>query len=396
MKYCVIVPDGAADHPLLRLGGKTPIEAANTPNMDRAAREGMLGVTTHVPPRMTPGSAVALMSVAGYNPREYYTGRGPLEAADMGIEMKLRDWAVRCNFVTVQDGVLVDFTADHISTEDAAQLVEALNKELGSDEITFHTGTGYRHVMIYRGAEPLVTETVPPHDIVDMPVSDALPSGSGGRVLRELMEQSQAVLADHPVTRARTDQGKNPPNTIWLWGQGTRPRLPSFESRFGLRGAVISAVKLARGIGRLIGWDVIDVPGATGYLDTDYAAKGRYAVQALEDHDLVLVHIEASDEASHERSARRKMQALERIDQDIVGPILAQSERPEGLRVLIMPDHITSVREGRHERGLVPFALWGEGIRIASGVPYGEATAEATDVRIDGGHELMGQLVHGA
>jgi 2,3-bisphosphoglycerate-independent phosphoglycerate mutase len=396
MKYCVVVPDGAADYPLSELGGKTPLEAADTPHMDRAAAGGLIGVSDHVPARMTPGSSVAMMSVFGYDPATCFTGRGPLEAADLGIEMGPGDWAVRCNFVTVSDGVLEDFTAGHISNDEAAALIEALNADLGNDELTFHAGTSYRHVLTYTGLIALMAETTPPHDIVGQDCEDYLPQGDGSEVLVYLMQRSRAVLEDHPVNRARRERGEEPANMIWLWGQGLRPDLADFHERFGVKGAVISAVNLVRGIGRLIGWDIVRVPGATGYVDTDYAAKGRYAVEALRRRDLVLVHVEASDEASHEQDVRAKMGALERIDADIVGPVMAYRPEAGGLRLLVTPDHLTAVQDGKHKRGRVPFAMWGDGIEAASGARYTEAHAEASDVVIEPGSDLMGEFIgHG-
>ncbi len=392
MKYCLIVPDGGADAPVRQLGDLTPLEAADIPEMDCVAREGLLGVTSHVPARMTPGSSVALMSVAGYDPRRYFTGRGPLEAADLGLDMGDRDWAVRCNLVTVTDGVLRDFTAGHISTSEAAELIAALDEELGGDTLSFHVGTGYRHIMLKRDSGALDAETLPPHDVVGLPIVDTRPTGPNAGEFLDLMEKSRSVLRNHPVNAARVAEGKSVANMIWLWGQGTRPRMEPFSDRFGVRGAVISAVNLARGIGKLIGWQVIHVPGATGYLDTDYGAKGRAAVESLRERDLVLVHIEAPDEASHEGDAGAKVRALEQIDHHIVGPVMEHLRVRSG-RVLVMPDHITSVVDGKHKRGLVPFALWGEGVEAASGVGFNEPEAEGTGVEMPDGHDLMAQLI---
>ncbi len=392
MKYCVIVPDGAADYPVAKLGEKTPLEAARTPNMDRAAQEGLLGLTCHIPPRMTPGSSVAIMSVVGYDPVENYTGRGPLEAADMGIQMGPRDWAVRCNLITAGQETLEDFTAGHISNEEAGALVEALNQRLGTNELTFHAGTSYRHIMMYRGPLALAVETVPPHDVVGQPLRQNYPRGENAELLVDLMERSRSVLEAHEVNHVRVDLGRNPANMIWLWGQGQTPALKSFRSRFGLAGGVISAVNLVRGIGRLIGWDVITVPGATGYVDTDYAAKGRYAVDGLRTHDLVFVHIEAPDEAAHDQDLQGKIRALEQIDREIVGPIMAQCA-DQGLRLLVMPDHVTSVEDGKHKRDQVPFVMWGAGVEARSGRPFTEAHARATDVVIEQGHDLMPKFV---
>jgi len=394
MKYCVIVPDGAADFPVPRLNNRTPLEVARIPSMDRAASEGLLGLSENVPRRLSPGSAVAMMSVVGSDPVQHFTGRAPLEAADLGLRLERGQWAVRCNLVTVADGKLVDFTAGHISTQEADLLITALQEGLGSEELSFHTGTGYRHVLIYTGPEPLNAETVPPHDIVGEPLRESLPRGEGGDLLVDLMERSRAVLEPHDVNHVRVDLGKNPANMIWLWGQGVQPDLEDFHGRFGIRGAVVSAVNLVRGIGRLIGWDVVDVPGATGEVATDYAAKGRYAIDALTRTDLVLVHVEAPDEASHDRDLKAKIRAIERIDRDIVGPLMAHAaEVDEGLRLLIVPDHVTSVEDGRHKRGAVPFAMWGAGVEAASGSPYTEAHAAAAEVEVAPGCDLMGEFI---
>ncbi len=393
MRYCIIVPDGAADYPLSRLDGKTPLQAARTPNMDRAARDGLLGVAGHVPPRMTPGSSVAMMSLLGYDPLEYYTGRGPLEAADLGLQMEPADWAGRCNLITAADDTLADFTAGHISTEEARLLIGTLNDALGTPRLSFHTGTSYRHVMLYRGPETLEAETMPPHDIVGQRMADHYPRGAGDEFLLGLMQQSHRLLAAHEVNEVRRDLGKNPANMIWLWSPGKRPALPPFAERFALTGAAISAVNLVRGLARIIGWDIVSVPGATGYLDTDFAAKGRYTVDSLGDHDVVLVHIEAPDEASHERNVRAKIQAIERIDREIVGPVMAAADQGVPLRLLLAPDHATSVEDGRHKADEVPFAIWGEGIRAASGMPFTEAHAASSEVRIERGHGLIAELL---
>jgi len=393
MKYVVIVPDGAADYPVARLGGKTPLEAARTPNMDRAAAEGLLGVTCHVPRHMTPGSEVAIMSLMGYDPVQYFTGRGPLEAADLGIELGPKDWAFRCNLVTVGDDSLADFTGGHITTEEARLLLDALNRQLGNEAVGFHPGTSYRHVMTHRGQERFNVETVAPHDIVGQPIVEHLPRGEGAEILVDLMRQSVPVLEAHEVNKVRVDLGKNPANMIWLWSPGQRPGLRQFADLFQLHGAVISAVNLVRGLGRLVGWEVVLVPGATGYTDTDYAAKGRYALDALTRCDLVFVHIEATDEASHDRDVKAKVRALEQIDREVVGPVMAQAEAEGQMRVLIVPDHVTSVEDGMHKRDRVPFVIWGEGIRAASGQQFNEAEAEASEVEIPEGHALMEEFL---
>lgn len=393
MNYCLIIPDGMADNPVRRLDGKTPMEAARIPNMDRAAREGMLGLVRTVPARMEPGSSVAMMSIMGYDPRRCYTGRAPLEAADMGIEMAQDDWAFRCNLVTLSDDILADYAAGHITTEEAALLIAALNETLGSEEITFHTGTSYRHIMLYKGAEDVSATTVPPHNVVGQTIKKNLPRGKGSRLLIDLIERSADVLSPLDVNVVRADLGQNPANLIWLWGQGRKAALESFEENFGVRGAAISAVNLVRGMARLIGWEIIDVPGATGYVDTDYAAKGDYALEALTRFDLVLVHVEAPDEASHQKDLKAKLRAIEQIDRHVVGPIMSRQDVNGGLRVLVMPDHLTTLERGVHENTPVPFALWGEGVAEQSGLPLTEASGAATGIKISKGHRLMETLL---
>jgi len=394
MKYCVIIPDGMADLPVARLGDKTPLQVASKPNMDRAAREGMLGQVNTVPHRMAPGSDVAIMSVIGYDPRKLYTGRGPLEAADMGVELGPDDWAFRCNLITTDGTNIVDFSAGHITDKEAAVLIEVLNKELGSDEISFHAGPSYRHLMVYRGKEALDMETTPPHDVQGSPVADNLPRGKGADFIIDLMRRSAAILDGHEVNNVRRDLDQNPANMIWLWGEGKRPNLEPFATRFGVRGAAISAVNLIRGMAKLIGWDVIRVPGATAYLDTDYAAKGRYAVDALKTYDLVLVHIEAPDEAAHIGNVKAKIDAIEKVDLNVVGPIMAAREQWKDLRILIMPDHVTSVEKGLHLRGLVPFAMWGAYVLARSELDFTEACAAQTDIVLEEGFTLMRDFIH--
>jgi len=394
MKYCIIIPDGMADLPVARLEDRTPLQVARTPNMDRAAAEGLLGQVNNIPRRMPPGSDVAIMSVIGYDPKKYYTGRGPLEAADMGVQLGEDDWGFRCNVITSDGENIVDFSAGHISTQEADLLIKALNEQLGTEDISFHTGTSYRHLMVYRGDETLDLETTPPHDVQGCPIADNLPKGKGSNLMIDLMERSINVLDEQEVNRVRRDLEQNPANMIWLWGEGKRPQLESFESRFGCRGAAISAVNLVRGIARLIGWDIIRVPGSTGYLDTDYAAKGRYAVDALDDYDLVLVHVEAPDEASHSGDVKAKVHSIEQVDREVVGPVMAAREQHADLRVLILPDHVTAVEKGLHMRGFVPFAMWGANVKAASGLQFAETYAAETDVSFDKGHDLMREFIH--
>ena len=394
IKYVIVIPDGAADEPQDALDGKTPLQAARIPEMDRIAREGVLGRSKNVPDRFLPASDVATLSLFGYDPERYYTGRAPLEAAAMGHSLGPDDWAVRCNLMTIRDGRMADFTAGHITSDEGRQLIEALRDEVGRPGVEFHPGVSYRNLMIVRGGpgDPPFgddTKTTPPHDVPDLPAADHLPEGTGGDRLRALMEAGSKVVAGHPVNLARVAAGKSPANAVWLWGQGKAPQLPRFEDIRGIRGAILSAVDLVRGVGILAGWDRIDVPGATGYLDTDYAAKGRHAIEALRSHDIVCVHVEAPDEASHEGRTDAKVEALERIDRDIVGPVRNHLETYAEWRILISPDHATLLRTRAHDRALVPWAMAGTGL-AASGHPYDEDSARTSGgPLLTGGYQLM-------
>lgn len=376
VKYVMVIPDGAADEPFAPLGGRTPLQAARIPEMDRIAREGAVGLARNVPDRFLPASDVATLSLLGYDPERYYTGRAPLEAAAMGVALGPRDWAVRCNLMTIESGLLTDFTAGHISSGEGRTLIEAVAAELGSDAIEFHAGVSYRNLMVYRGGAtgaPFGPDTLtdPPHDHPDKPAVDHLPRGSGSELLRDLMKRAEPILRDHPVNAARVAAGLRPASAIWLWGQGRAPLMTPFFELHGRKAAMISAVDLVRGVAALAGWSRIDVPGATGYLDTDYAAKGRYAARAIADHDLVCVHVEAPDEASHEGRADAKIEAIERIDQAIVGPIRRALEGCEKWRILITPDHSTLLRTRAHDRAPVAWTVAGAGIK-PSGLTYDE------------------------
>jgi 2,3-bisphosphoglycerate-independent phosphoglycerate mutase len=403
MKYVIVIPDGCADEPQGSLGGRTPLQAAHKPHMDRIARRGVVGRSNNVPAPLTPASDVATLSLFGYDPLKVYTGRAPLETAAMGIRLGPEDWAVRCNLVTVEDEEMRDFTAGHIASADGRPLIEAMQVALGgpaahampglTGRLEFHPGVSYRNVLVYRADGPApfaaATKTQPPHDVPDRPIADHLPQGPGGDLLRLLMERSRDVLRDHAANRARVAAGKRPATQVWLWGQGKAPHLRPFAEVYGQRGAIISAVDLVRGVGVLLGWERIDVPGATGYLDTDYAAKGRYAVEALAKHDLVCVHVEAPDEASHEGRADAKVKALEEIDRHIVGPLLGALPRHGEWRILVSPDHRTPLRTRAHAYGAVPFAMAGTGIESKGQPSYDEAVAAASELAFEKGYELM-------
>ncbi|HEV3143758.1 MAG TPA: cofactor-independent phosphoglycerate mutase [Gemmataceae bacterium] len=393
MKYAVVIPDGCADEPQESLSNKTPLQAAQLPNMDRVAQLGVVGRANNVPASLTPASDVATLSLLGYDPLQVYTGRAPLEIAAMGIALGPQDWALRCNLVYAEDGRMRDFTAGHINSAEARPLIDALQQALGGavagGRLEFYAGVSYRNILVFRG-EPAApfsseTKTQPPHDIPDQPIAEHLPQGPGGMLLADLMERSRDVMRTHPANQKR----KRPATQIWLWGQGRAPSVRPFAAVYGKQGAIISAVDLVRGVGALLGWKRIDVPGATGYLDTDYAAKGRHAVSALEESDLVCVHVEAPDEASHEGKADEKLKALEQIDRHIVGPLLEALPKYGEWRILVEPDHRTTLRTRAHAHGAVPFAAAGTGILSRGQATYDESVASESSVQFDPGCGLM-------
>ncbi len=353
MKCLVVIGDGMADHPLEELGGRTPLEVADTPNLDHVAEQGACGLARTVPEGMHPGSDIANLSILGYEPRKVYTGRAPLEALSLGIELGARV-AFRCNLVTVEDGVLTDFTAGHISTAEAGKLIEALNSEFAG-EGRFYTGLGYRHVFVCDYGEEV--KTTPPHDIVGERIAQHLPSSASesGRRLRELMLRSAEVLAAHEVNRRRAEAGLREASMIWLWGQGKKPALEPFRAMTGMRGAVISAVDLIKGIGVAAGMEVLSVPGATGYYDTNYEGKAEHALEALERVDYCYVHVEAPDEAGHEGDAELKVRCIEEFDRRLLGRLLDGCD--EGTALAVLPDHPTPVRVKTHTAEPVPFAV---------------------------------------
>lgn len=400
MKFALVIPDGVADEPQLELSGRTPLEAAHIPHMDAVAQAGIVGQTDNVPATMPSGSDVGTMSLFGYSPLEFHTGRAPLEAAAQGIELVTGDWAIRCNLVNISDGRMTSFTAGQYPTESARDLITILQKDqCGDSHWKFHAGVSYRNLLLYRSRGTVApftreTDSTPPHDITDQPVSGHLPKGPGSDELRNLMDRSKELFAAAEPNLCRIMAGELPATQIWLWGLGQRPALLPFVERFGVRGAVITAVDLLRGIGKLIGWEVIEVPGATGYLDTDYAAKGRAAIATLSrpDIDFVVVHVEATDEASHEGQVQEKVRAVENIDRHIVGPLHSWLRQQGEYRLLICPDHPTFLRTRTHSHGYCPFAMCGTGIVAGGSRSYSEpAAADSTDV-MPSGWDLMGRF----
>ena len=368
-KYILVVGDGMADLPVPELGGKTPLQAAYKPNMDSIAAQGRSGLIKTVPDGMTPGSDAAICSLMGYDPKIYCTGRGPLEAPSRGIKLGPKDAAYRCNVITEEKGAILDYSSGHITTKEGEELMEAVGKALNKPgKIEFYSGCGYRHFLILRNfPNPELIECVPPHDAIGVKISDILPKAKApdakedASLLRDLIAKSRDVLRSHPVNVAREKAGKRPGNLIWPWGGGKKPSMPTLKKKFGLKGAVITAVDLVRGIGTYAGMQVIDVPGATGLWDTDYEGKADAALKALETVDLVFVHVEAPDEAGHAKDPELKKKTIEDLDKRLLGRILARLKEP--YVISISPDHPTPVSTGTHSRIPVPFAIKSPGLK---------------------------------
>ena len=387
-KYVIIVPDGAADEPQDQFDGKTVLEAAATPNMDKISTLGRQGLVQTVPDTMEPGSDVAQMSLLGYDPRRYYSGRAPIEAVARDIKLAMEDWVFRCNLITIADGRMADHSAGHISTAEAANLIKELDKQMGGERIRFHVGVSYRHLLVFKAMD-FDVKTYPPHDYIGTAIEKLLPRGKGADLLVDLMARSQQIFSDHDVNRVRRDLGENQVSSIWLWGQGKRAQMERFQKRFGLKGAAITAVDLVRGLAKLIGFDLIDVPGATGFIDTNYPGKASAAIQALDTYDIVFIHIEAPDEASHNGNVEMKKKAIERIDKHIVGPVFEAMQKFPSWRILVLPDHPTPVRTGAHSADPVPFAMAGDNISGILHAGFGETNAARSGFRIENGFELM-------
>jgi 2,3-bisphosphoglycerate-independent phosphoglycerate mutase len=399
MKYVILQGDGMPDHPLPELEGKTPLEAANTPNLDRMAKAAIkFGMVKTIPDNLPPGSDVGNLTVLGYNPNVYYTGRSPLEAASIGVPLGENDVTLRCNLVTLtsKNGaeIMEDYSAGHISTEEAREIILDLKKELEEEGLTFHPGVSYRHLLVWTGGN-MDIQTTPPHDISGKEIASHMPSGKGTEKLNELIEKSKQILKNHPVNKKRIEEGKNPATSIWLWGQGVAPSMPSFRELYGLTGSVISAVDLVKGIGHYAKLNVIDVPGATGYLDTNYEGKVEYALNSLDEVDLTMIHIESTDETGHVGKAELKIQAIEDFDGRVVGPVLEGIKRFGDYKVLVMSDHPTPIDLRTHVNEPVPFAIYSsedESVKNDKFV-YTENSAATSDVYIPEGWRLMGKLV---
>jgi len=374
LKFAVLVGDGMADFPIAELGGKTPLAFAATPNMDRVAAEGVCGMVATVPDGVPPGSDVANLSLMGYDPLRYYRGRAPIEAASMGVALGSEDTALRCNLVCLKDGLMHDYSGGHFDDEESHAIIAALQERLGG-ACRLYPGVDYRHLLVMTGIEPEKLDMTPPHDITGRPWKDHLPKGPGAERCIALMDSARGVLVGLDINKKRAAAGATPATDIWLWGQGRAVALPSMKERYGLSGSVVSAVDLVRGLGVLAGLRVRRVPGATGYLGTNYAGKVAAARDALADEDLVYLHVEAPDETSHEGSLEKKLQAIGGFDANVVGPFLDMRKELPGLRILVAPDHATPVSTKTHAAGPVPFTVCGMGVPAGGVNNYCETSA---------------------
>jgi len=393
MKYCILIIDGAAGWPLIEHGAKTCLELAHTPNLDAMARRGVVGLAQTVPSGMEPSSACASMSILGYDPTVYYRGRSAIEARSMGIPIEEGEVVFRCNLVAIRGGTMWSYSCGHISTGEAQALIAALNDSLGNDEVHFYPGVSYRHICKIKGHEDTLLATcTPPHDIPGKPVSEFLPSGAGSALLRDLMVGSEAVLHNHPVNVARRARGDIPATMIWLfWGSAKIPDMPAFKQIYGLDAAMTSGVDLLRGLAKMIGIEVLSIPGVTGDQGNDYAAQAMGALESLEENDLVVVHVEAPDEAAHTGSVDDKIEAIQRVDAEMVSRIRGWGK--DSLRVLIMPDHPTPIKIQTHTGEPVPFMLWGSGFMANGARRFTEAEAKGTGVFIEEGYNIMAKLI---
>ncbi len=392
MKYIVIVPDGMADEPVSSLDNKTPLEIAHTTNMDYLAQRGLTGMVQTIPANMKPGSDIGNLAIMGYNPQQCFFGRAALEAASQDIILGDDEIAFRCNLVTVQENIMADYSAGHISTKEASNLIKTLNDRVDVPNTKFFPGKSYRHLMVLKtpyAKEFFDIKSTPPHDIIGQDIEKYFPQGKHCEFLVDIMERSRNIFADHPVNQVRIDLKENPANMIWLWGQGIRPQLPSFPQKYNVKGGIISAVDLVNGIGKLAGLEVIPVPGITGYYDTNYLGKAQYALDSLKHNDFVFIHIEGPDEAGHNGDARMKIACIENIDKDIVGTILNHFGEHDDFRLLILPDHPTPVEKRTHTSDPVGFIMYGKGVPQDGSPEYNENTAKEKGLKFESGEALM-------
>ena len=399
MKYAILVGDGMSDYPIVELDNKTPLEVAKIPNMNDIAKHGMIGLVKTVPSKMKPASDIANLAILGYDPKTYYTGRGPLEAANIGVEIRENEIAFRCNLVTVNNDIMADYSAGHISEKESKTLMEYLDEKLGSDRVKFYHGKSYRNLVVIKTKSDdelsalMKTGVTPPHDISGQRFPKHLPQGQGADILLKLMDDAKALLEKHEINKVRVDLKENPANMIWLWGQGTNPNMPSFKGMFGIDGAVISAVDLINGIGKLVGLNIIQVPGATGYYDTNYQGKGEYAVNSLKERDFIFVHVEAPDEAGHNGDMRAKITAIENFDKFVVGAVWKHLKDTEDFRIMVLADHSTPVSLKTHVSDPAPFVMAGKGIAHNGFDVYSEKNAGLSKVKFKSGASLTEALI---
>lgn len=393
MKYVVILGDGMADYPLSALGNRTPLQAAAKPNIDALAKVSETGLCKTIPAGMKPGSDTANLSVLGYDPKLYYTGRSPLEAASIGIDLKDTDVTLRANLVTIKDGIMTDYSAGEISTEEARELITSLKKQIDGDGIKLYAGVSYRHCLVVESGSTGANLT-PPHDITDKPVKDYLPKGANADLYLSLMKKSEEVLKNHPVNERRVKSGKNPATSLWFWGEGTKPKLDSFESKFGKKGVMISAVDLLKGIGKLAGMEVINVDGATGNYETNFDGKAQAALKALKSGaDFAYIHMEAPDECGHQGDIKHKIYSIEKIDGVVKTVKEGLEAAGETFRILIMPDHPTPIALKTHVSDPVPYLLYASDEKVNGAPAYDEISAKKSGIFEPVGHELIKKLL---
>ncbi len=402
MKYLLLLADGMADYRIDSLGGKTPLQYARTPNMDMFVKSSYIGTVRTVPPGYPPGSDVANLAVMGYDPRQYYTGRSPLEAVSMGVNLHKNDLALRCNLVTLSeeanyaDKTMLDYSAGEISSAESAQLIETIKTGLANETFQFHAGISYRHLMVWNNGANKSIELTPPHDISDRKIGAYLPQGADGELLLQLMMASQAYLLDHPVNAARIAQGLEPANALWFWGQGTKPALDSLTDRYQLKGSVVSAVDLVKGLGICAGLKPIEVVGATGGITTNFAGKARAALDELKNgQDFVYLHIESPDEAGHQGDLEAKIWAIEQIDSEVLGLIRNELNDFDELKLLLMPDHPTPLAIKTHTADPVPFMLFDKNRPVKSGIEFFDEESAQQGILIEDGYQLMDYFIKG-
>jgi len=395
MKYVILIGDGMSDYPVSGLGGKTPLEVADIPNMDRMAQKGIFGLVSTIPKGFNPGSDTANLSILGYDPKKYYTGRAPLEAASIGLRLGPEDVAFRCNLITLsaRDGKIYmeDYSAGHITTEEGRELIRKIDNRLGTEDIKFCPGVSYRHIIVWKNGQEKL-ETTPPHDISGKAIDPYLPKGKGKRIILKLMDDSKTILESDPINIRRVKESKKPANSIWLWGQGRAPEMPTLCERYNISGSVISAVDLIKGLGMYAGLEVVNVPGATGYLDTNYLGKAEYALRELGEKDFVYVHVESPDEASHSGNIEDKIKAIERFDKDVVGTVLDGIDKFGEFRVMVLPDHSTPLTLMSHTSDPVPFAIYSSNdskVLPSKDLDFNERSAKKNSLYIEDGYKLL-------